>query len=253
MVDCKDDKIVFPSDKEQEYKNRLKEKIGEEEFERLMDSDRIIQCPENLENIALVNIETYPDISLIAATFLNDVQREYYIIHIDIDNNIKSILHYSQIYCIGDTGGMPAEVLKREYKFGTIPPESLLKVTELWPDPYYYDWIRENKEHNNPDIDPQVMENIVSLCGEVSMDLPVNGDTKGVLAEVLKCEYNVSTIEQKPLPKIMELCPDPDYYYYRIQKNEKYNNPDIDFQVTKNIISLCGEVSMDLPVNEELQ
>ncbi|WCR56118.1 hypothetical protein [Rickettsia asembonensis] len=72
LVDCKDDKIVFPSDKEQEYENRLKEKIGEEEFERLMDSDRIIQCPENLENIALVNIETYPDISLIAATFLND-------------------------------------------------------------------------------------------------------------------------------------------------------------------------------------
>ncbi|KJV80164.1 hypothetical protein RHORCCE3_1621 [Rickettsia hoogstraalii str. RCCE3] len=76
---------------------------------------------------------------------------------------------------------------------------------------------------------------------------------KGCPAEVLKCEYNVSTIEQKPLPKIMELCPDPDYYYYRIQKNEKYNNPDIDFQVTKNIISLCGEVSIDLPVNKELQ
>ncbi len=87
LVDCKNDKIVFPSDKEQEYKSRLKEKIGEEEFEGLMASDRIVQCPENLENIALVNIETYPDISLIAATFLNDVQREYYIIHIDIDNN----------------------------------------------------------------------------------------------------------------------------------------------------------------------
>ncbi|MCC8407255.1 MAG: hypothetical protein LN560_06745 [Rickettsia endosymbiont of Sceptobius lativentris] len=165
LVDCKDDKIVFPSDKEQEYKNRLKEKIGEEEFEGLTASDRIIQCPENLENIALVNIEKYPYISLIAATFLNDIQREYYIIHIDIDNNIKSILHYSQIYCIGDTGGMPAEVLKREYKFGTIPPESLPKITELWPNPYYYDWIQGNKEHNNPDIDPQVRENIVSLCG----------------------------------------------------------------------------------------
>ncbi|MCC8468045.1 MAG: hypothetical protein LN589_05200 [Rickettsia endosymbiont of Eriopis connexa] len=76
LVDCKNDKLVFPSDKEQEYKSRLKEKIGEEEFERLTASDRLVQCPENLENIALVNIETYPDISLIAAAFFNDVQRK---------------------------------------------------------------------------------------------------------------------------------------------------------------------------------
>lgn len=33
---------------------------------------------------------------------------------------------------------------------------------------------QKNKEYNNQDIDPQVMENIVLLCGEVSMDLPVN-------------------------------------------------------------------------------
>ncbi|AFC70893.1 hypothetical protein MC5_02645 [Rickettsia australis str. Cutlack] len=39
MVDCKDDKIVFPVDKGQEYTNILKEKIGEEEFEGLMVSD----------------------------------------------------------------------------------------------------------------------------------------------------------------------------------------------------------------------
>lgn len=45
---------------------------------------------------------------------------------------------------------------------------------ELWPDPYYYNWIQKNKEYNNPDIDLQVMENIVLLCREVSMDLPVN-------------------------------------------------------------------------------
>ncbi|WP_103897592.1 hypothetical protein [Rickettsia fournieri] len=69
---------------------------------------------------------------------------------------------------------MPAEVLKLEYNVGTIQQKSLPKIMELWPDPYYYNWIQKNKEYNNPDIDPQVMENIVLLCGEVSMDLPVN-------------------------------------------------------------------------------
>ena len=50
LVDCKNDKIVFP-DKEQEYKTRLKEKIGEEEIEGLTASDRIVQYPENLEKL----------------------------------------------------------------------------------------------------------------------------------------------------------------------------------------------------------
>ncbi|AFC73400.1 hypothetical protein [Rickettsia montanensis] len=69
---------------------------------------------------------------------------------------------------------MPAEVLKREYNVGTIQQKFLPKIMELWPDPYYYNWIQKNKEYNNPDIDLQVMENIVLLCREVSMDLPVN-------------------------------------------------------------------------------
>ncbi|UZW38405.1 hypothetical protein [Rickettsia conorii] len=69
---------------------------------------------------------------------------------------------------------MPAEVLKLEYNVGTIQQKSLPKIMELWSDPYYYNWIQKNKEYNNPDIDPQVMENIVFLCGEVSMDLPVD-------------------------------------------------------------------------------
>lgn len=135
MVDCKNDKLVFPSnkEKEQKYKTDLKEKIGEEEFEKLTASDRIVQCPENLENIALVSIEKYPDISLIAAAFFNDIKREHYIIHIDIDNNIKSILHYSEIYFIGCVQWTPTEVLTREYKKGTIKQEPLPKIMELWP------------------------------------------------------------------------------------------------------------------------
>ncbi|MFP3121214.1 hypothetical protein GCO76_07845 [Rickettsia sp. R2] len=76
LVDCKNDKLVFPSDKEQKYKRDLKEKIGEEEFEKLTALDKIVQCPENLENIALV--EKYLDKPLIVAKLLNDVQREYY-------------------------------------------------------------------------------------------------------------------------------------------------------------------------------
>ncbi|MCC8468046.1 MAG: hypothetical protein LN589_05205 [Rickettsia endosymbiont of Eriopis connexa] len=93
-----------------------------------------------------------------------------YIIHIDIDNNIKSIWHYSQIYRIGDTGGMPAEVLKHEYNIGTIQQEPLPQIMELCPDPdYYYYRIQKNKKYNNQDIDSQVMENIVSLYGEGSM------------------------------------------------------------------------------------
>ncbi|MCZ6914737.1 MAG: hypothetical protein O7C59_10005 [Rickettsia endosymbiont of Ixodes persulcatus] len=76
LVDCKNDKLVFPSHKEQKYKSDLKETIGEEEFEKLTASDRIVQCPENLENIALVSIEKHPDISLIVAEFLNDATRE---------------------------------------------------------------------------------------------------------------------------------------------------------------------------------
>ncbi|AFC73401.1 hypothetical protein [Rickettsia montanensis] len=76
LVDCK--KLVFPSDKEQKYKRDLKEKIGEEGFEKLMALDKIVQCPENLENIALVSIEKHLDKPLIVVKLFNDVQREYY-------------------------------------------------------------------------------------------------------------------------------------------------------------------------------
>ncbi|AFB31399.1 MULTISPECIES: hypothetical protein [spotted fever group] len=78
LVDCKNDKLVFPSDKEQKYKRDLKETIGEEEFEKLTTLDKIVQCPENLENIALVSIEKHLDKPLIVAKLFNDVQREYY-------------------------------------------------------------------------------------------------------------------------------------------------------------------------------
>ncbi|WP_017442517.1 hypothetical protein [Rickettsia gravesii] len=78
VVDCKNDKLVFPSDKEQKYKRDLKETIGEEKFEKLTALDKIVQCPENLENIALVSIEKHLDKPLIVAKLLNDVQREYY-------------------------------------------------------------------------------------------------------------------------------------------------------------------------------
>ncbi|EAA26236.1 hypothetical protein [Rickettsia sibirica] len=42
LVDCKNDKLVFPSDKEQKYKRDLKEKIGEEECEKLTALDKIV-------------------------------------------------------------------------------------------------------------------------------------------------------------------------------------------------------------------
>ncbi|WP_233418877.1 hypothetical protein [Rickettsia tamurae] len=173
-VDCKNDKLVFPSDKEQEYKSSLKEKIGEEEFKKLTASDRIVQCPENLENIALVSIETHPDISLIATEFLNDVQREYYKIFVDTNNKVKLIWHYLEIYFIGDVGWMPVKALMPGYRTGIRKIEPLPKIIELWPKPSYYhdpNWLKKNTACNNPNIDPKIMDNIVSLCGEVSIDL----------------------------------------------------------------------------------
>ncbi|MCZ6901774.1 MAG: hypothetical protein O7C60_05075 [Rickettsia endosymbiont of Ixodes persulcatus] len=76
------------------------------------------------------------------------------------------IWHYSEIYFIGDVGWTPAKALMLECRSDVRKIEPLPKIMELWPEPFCYNWLKENTECNNPNIDPKVMENIVSLCVE---------------------------------------------------------------------------------------